>query len=235
MYTQPMKLLIIEDNHTLAENLANFFALYPNIELDFAYDGEQGLALALEHYYDCVILDINLPKRDGYSVCQALRAQAQRYIPIIMLTARDALNDKINGFSLGADDYLTKPFALEELYVRCLALAKRHLLNTSHTLNLGTGDVALSLNTQSQQVSRAGVTLSLQPIAFKILQILMENHPRAISRSELCERIWGEHSTESDALRSHLYQLRKALDKPFETAIIKTIHGIGVSLDIPAE
>lgn len=231
MHTQPMKLLIVEDNHSLAENLANFFAAY-EVTLDFAYDGEQGLALALHHFYDCVILDVNLPKRDGFAVCQAIRERASRHVPIIMLTARDALDDKISGFSSGADDYLTKPFALEELYVRCLALAKRHLLNASHSLHLGSGDDLLTLNTQSQQVTRAGVVISLQPIAFKILQLLMENHPRAISRSELCERIWGDECTESDALRSHLYQLRKALDKPFNTPIIKTIHGIGVGLTI---
>ncbi|MCF6441383.1 response regulator transcription factor [Pseudoalteromonas luteoviolacea] len=221
------KVLVIEDNLEISRNIAEYFEPHGLI-LDFAYDGKQGVDLALNHYYDCVVLDIMLPELDGLAVCQTLRAKANRHIPIIMLTARDALDDKLAGFNTGADDYLTKPFALEELFVRCLALAKRHLLNCDKTLQLGD----ISLNTQTQQVKRAGQQVVLQPIPLKILQLLMEHYPRPLSRSELCGKIWGDEPTDSDALRSHVYQLRKAIDKPFEKALIKTIHSVGLALDI---
>ncbi|WP_241485641.1 response regulator transcription factor [Pseudoalteromonas luteoviolacea] len=220
------KVLVVEDNLEISRNIAEY--LEPlGLILDFAYDGHQGAQLAMENYYDCIILDIMLPQMDGLAVCELLRSKANRHIPIIMLTARDALNDKLAGFNIGADDYLTKPFALEELYVRCLALAKRHLLNCEKTLQIG--DV--SLNAQTQEVKRAGQVIVLQPIPLKILQLLMEHHPRPLSRSELCDKIWGDDPTDSDALRSHIYQLRKAIDKPFDSAIIKTIHSVGLALD----
>ncbi|MCF2857688.1 response regulator transcription factor [Pseudoalteromonas sp. SMS1] len=221
------KVLLIEDNQEISCNIAEYFEPF-GVIMDFAYDGEQGVNLALNHYYDCIILDIMLPKMDGLSVCKLLREQANRHVPIIMLTARDALDDKLVGFSYGADDYLTKPFALEELLVRCLALAKRHLLNSERTLKLG----EISLNLQTQQVQRAGHTVMLQPIPFKILQLLMEHHPRPLSRSEISDKIWGDEPTDSDALRSHVYQLRKSIDKPFEKNVIKTIHSVGLALDI---
>ncbi|KZN59172.1 hypothetical protein N473_03180 [Pseudoalteromonas luteoviolacea CPMOR-1] len=223
---EQFKVLVVEDNHEISCNIAEYFEPLGLI-LDFAYDGQQGAQLAMDNYYDCIILDIMLPKMDGLAVCEFLRTKANRHIPIIMLTARDALNDKLAGFNMGADDYLTKPFALEELYVRCLALAKRHLLNCEKTLQIG--DV--SLNAQTQEVKRAGQVIALQPIPLKILQLLMEHHPRPLSRSELCDKIWGDDPTDSDALRSHIYQLRKAIDKPFDTAVIKTIHSVGLALD----
>ncbi|ESP94328.1 response regulator transcription factor [Pseudoalteromonas luteoviolacea] len=221
------KVLVVEDNLEISRNIAEYFEPR-GLVLDFAYDGKQGVDLALQNYYDCIILDIMLPEMDGLAVCNILRNKASRHIPIIMLTARDALDDKLAGFETGADDYLTKPFALEELFVRCLALAKRHLLNCEKTLQLGD----LSLNAQTQQVKRGGQEIILQPIPLKILQLLMEHHPRPLSRSELSDKIWGDDPTDSDALRSHVYQLRKAIDKPFDTAIIKTIHSVGLALDI---
>ncbi|WP_206076640.1 response regulator transcription factor [Pseudoalteromonas rubra] len=226
-----IKVLLIEDNQDLSRNIGEYFESQGAV-VDFAHTGELGAKLALEQFYDCVVLDVMLPKMDGLAVCRQLRTEANRHIPIIMLTARDTLDDKLSGFSLGADDYLTKPFALEELWVRCNALARRHLLNSEHTLRLGEGEQALSLNSQTQQVERAETPVTLQPIPFKILRLLMEHHPRALSRSELCDRIWGDEPTDSDALRSHIYQLRKAIDKPFVSPIIKTIHGIGFALDI---
>lgn len=220
-----LKILIIEDSIDISQNIADYFMAYGAI-VDFALNGKQGIELALNAYYDCVVLDIMLPKADGLEVCTALRAKSTRHIPIIMLTARDTLNDKLAGFQRGADDYLTKPFALEELWVRCNALSQRHLLNCSHTLRVG----AVSLNKQTQQVERDGHTINLQPIPLQILTILLEAHPRAVSRTELCDKIWGDDYTDSDALRSHVYQLRRALDKPFSMPLIKTLHGIGFAL-----
>ncbi|WP_440053091.1 response regulator transcription factor [Pseudoalteromonas sp. T1lg65] len=229
--SSPLKVLVIEDNHDIASNIADYFA-QQEVITDFAYDGELGCTLALEQYFDCIVLDIALPGMDGLTVCKQLRDKADRHIPIIMLTARDTLDDKLVGFAQGADDYLTKPFALDELYVRCLALSKRHVLNKSRVIELGQNEKKLCLDIQTNTISRADQTISLQPIAFKILKLLMESHPRALSKSELIDKIWGDEPTDSDALRSHIYQLRKEIDKPFSSPVIKTIHSVGLALDL---
>jgi len=231
MKPSELKMLLVEDNVAISKNIAAFF-MQKDILLDFAYDGVHGCELALNNFYHVVILDIALPKMDGLLVCKALRAECERHLPIIMLTARDSLDDKLAGFADGADDYLTKPFALEELYVRCIALTQRHTLHQSKVLLLGEGEQRLTLDIATKQVTRDAQDIHLQPIPFAILRILMEAHPRAITRSELCGQIWGEELTSSDTLRSHLYQLRKALDKPFNHAIVKTMHGVGFSLSL---
>jgi DNA-binding response OmpR family regulator len=220
-----LQVLIVEDQRDIASNIADFFA-DDDWQLDFAYDGNQGLALALRNFYDVIVLDLMLPGLDGLSVCEQLRLQADRHIPIIMLTARDSTDDKVSGFRSGADDYLTKPFSMQELQYRCLALARRHLLSRDHELQVG--DV--SINRQTKVVTRAGQRLSLHPIAFEILQQLADAYPRVVSRTELVQKIWGDESTDSDTLRSHIYQLRQQLDKPFETPVLKTVHGVGFVL-----
>ncbi|CAH9053911.1 Response regulator MprA [Pseudoalteromonas holothuriae] len=227
MPANSIKVLLVEDQQDISRNIADYFESKHAV-VDFAYNGEQGLSLALEHYYDCIVLDLMLPKIDGLQVCEKIRQHADRHVPIIMLTARDTLADKLQGFEQGADDYLTKPFALEELWVRCMALTQRHMLNTTHTLTIGD----ITFNKQTHHVERLGKKISLQPIPLKILRVLMEAHPRALSRSELCDKIWADEPTDSDALRSHIYQLRKAIDKPFPKAVIKTLHGVGFALDI---
>ena len=222
-----LKILVIEDNHDISLNIADYFQQQGAV-LDFADNGELGLTLATTEHYDCIILDLMLPKLDGIAVCQQVRERAERSIPIIMMTARDTLDDKRLGFGVGADDYLTKPFDLEELWLRCNALANRYQQPLDKKLVIG----PLTLNLQTKQAERAGKSLQLQPIPWQILTVLMQAHPRVVSRSELCDEIWGDEYTESDALRSHLYQLRKTIDKPFDYPIIKTMHGIGFSLDI---
>ena len=222
-----LKILVIEDNHDISLNIADYFQQQGAV-LDFADNGELGLTLATTEHYDCIILDLMLPKLDGIAVCQQVRERAERPIPIIMMTARDTLDDKRLGFGVGADDYLTKPFDLEELWLRCNALANRYQEPLEKKLVIG----PLTLNLQTKQAERAGKSLQLQPIPWQILTVLMQAHPRVVSRSELCDEIWGDEYTESDALRSHLYQLRKTIDKPFGHPIIKTMHGIGFSLDI---
>lgn len=222
-----LKILVIEDNHDISLNIADYFQQQGAV-LDFADNGELGLTLAITEHYDCIILDLMLPKLDGIAVCQQVRERAERPIPIIMMTARDTLDDKRLGFGVGADDYLTKPFDLEELWLRCNALANRYQQPLEKKLVIG----PLTLNLQTKQAERAGKSLQLQPIPWQILTVLMQAHPRVVSRSELCDEIWGDEYTESDALRSHLYQLRKTIDKPFGHPIIKTMHGIGFSLDI---
>lgn len=224
MQATALTVLLIEDNQAISANIADYFGL-KGATVDFASQGKQGLALALANYYDVIILDLSLPLLDGLTVCTALRQRANRHIPILMLTARDTLNDKLQGFSSGADDYLTKPFALEELWVRSQVLAKRQL-QQPYQLRLGN----LTLDKHSRQLSCAGGTVHLTPTAWQLLWLLLEAHPRPISRSELCSKIWGDELTESDALRSHLYQLRKALQLADATVRPITLHGVGFAL-----
>ena len=231
MTRSKLKILIAEDNVAISKNIADFMEKR-NVELDFAYDGQLACELALSEYYDCVVLDIAMPKMDGLQACSLLRERASRHIPIIMLTARDTLDDKLAGFAQGADDYLTKPFALEELYVRCQVLSMRQSAPSSKVITLGVGDKEISLDITSNKVMRAGQQIHLQPIPFAILKLLMEVYPRTVTRSEIFDKVWDGEPTQSDALRSHLFQLRKAIDKPFREPVVKTIHGVGFSLDI---
>lgn len=220
-------MLIVEDQQSIAQNIADYMEHKGHV-LDFASQGDQGLTLALTNHYDLVILDLNLPVMDGLEVCKQLRIQANHHVPIIMLTARDSIDDKVSGFTIGADDYLTKPFSLEELEVRCLALSRRHLLQTSHTLTFD----ELLIDRKKQAVTRAGNHLDLHTMGYRILCILAEAYPQVVSRSKLAQKLWGDEPTESDALRSHIYQLRNSLDKPYKYPMIKTVHGVGFVLEV---
>jgi DNA-binding response OmpR family regulator len=221
-----MHVLVVEDHAPLARNLAEGLAAHGH-SADFASDGAHGLALALEHHVDLVILDLGLPIMDGLEVCRRLRAQSPRRVPVLMLTARDALHDKLDGFDSGADDYLVKPFAFEELLARCQVLARRHTLHQDHVLQLG----GLRIDRQQQAVQRAGQPLALSQTGYRILLALAEAHPRVVTRSELTRSLWQDDPPDSDALRSHLYQLRQGLDKPFAQPMLLTVHGVGFRLD----
>ncbi|MFC3093268.1 DNA-binding response regulator [Alteromonas sediminis] len=225
--TQSLHVLLVEDQQNIARNIAEYMEQRGHV-FDFAEKGDHGLQLALSQYYDLVILDLNLPAMDGLEVCRQLRERAERHIPIIMLTARDSIEDKVSGFHVGADDYLTKPFSLQELEVRCLALSRRHLLQSKNVLSLG----PLEIDRRLKTVNRDGTHVELSAMGFKILTILAEAYPQVVSRSELSHKLWGDEPTESDALRSHIYQLRTALDKPFPRPVLKTVFGIGFTLDI---
>lgn len=222
-----LHVLLIEDQPNIARNIAQYMEDKGHV-FDFAINGKQGLTLAMETFYDLVILDLTLPKMDGLEVCQRLRAEADRHIPILMLTARDSIEDKVSGFNVGTDDYLTKPFSLQELEVRCLALSRRNTLHVTDNLQVG----SLIINRKTLTATRAGVPLSLHSMGFKILTVLAEAYPQVVSRSELSAKLWGDEPTESDALRSHVYQLRTVLDKPFQAPMLKTVFGVGFTLEI---
>jgi DNA-binding response OmpR family regulator len=221
-----VRILLIEDHLPLQRALAEMFEVHGHV-IDFASDGRSGLALALEDPPDVVVLDIGLPGIDGLRVCERLRSQADRHIPILLLTARDTLEDKLRGFAVGADDYLVKPFAPDELLARCNALAQRHRLGTPHQLNIG----SLRIDRRSQTAYRFGQTLALQGRPYQILLALAESWPRALTRTELTRLLWPEEPPPSDPLRSHLYLLRAALDKPFAEPMLVTIHGVGFRLN----
>jgi DNA-binding response OmpR family regulator len=184
----------------------------------------------LDNTYDAVVLDVALPLMDGLEVCRRLRAGAARRVPILMLTARDTLQDKLAGFDSGADDYLVKPFALEELMARCTALAQRHGLHRPAVLAIG----GLEVDPGARSARRDGIELKLSQTGFRILQLLAEAYPRVLTRSELTARLWGDDPPDSDALRTHLYQLRQVLDKPFAAPMMVTVHGVGFRLEAAA-
>ena len=221
-----LRVLIIEDHLALRLTLAQLFETHGH-HVDFAADGVRGLQLALHDPPDVIVLDLGLPGMDGIRVCQQVRTQADRHIPILMLTARDTLNDKLQGFTAGADDYLLKPFANEELLARCAALSMRHRLGTKHKLILG----SLSIDRSAGLAYRFDRALDLQRIPLLILIALAEAWPRVLSRSALIDKIWPEETPPSDPLRSHMYSLRLALDKPFHPPMLVTVHGVGFRLD----
>ena len=221
-----LRVLLIEDQSDLAANVIDYFESLGHA-IDYASDGASGVSLALSESFDVVILDLTLPKLDGLEVCRHIREKAAHRIPVLMLTARDSLLDKLRGFETGADDYLTKPFALDELHARCQALARRRELHRSSVIVIG----SLHVDVRKREALRGGAALQLTRKGFDILKTLAEVYPEAMTRSELVARIWGDDWPDSDALRSHIYALRQELDKPFQRPILKTIHGVGFQLE----
>ena len=221
-----MKILVIEDDADIASNIGQYFEDKGH-QLDFAYSGNHGLELATDNRFDLIILDLMLPGKDGISVCREFREKARQDTPILMLTARDTLDDKISGFEAGTDDYLVKPFSLLELEVRVHALTRRgHAKKPSLIIKIDN----LELNRDTMQVTRASHPIKLKPKAFKILEYLMQNADRVVPRGELIDQIWTDDPPEGEPLRVHIHSLRKKIDKPFERKLIHTVHGIGYRL-----
>jgi len=218
----PVRVLIVEDNRDICANIAAYLEKH-NYILDFAYDGISAMHLALTNPFDVIVLDLMLPGMDGLSFCKKLRADANIDKPVLMLTARDTLDDKLKGFEAGADDYLVKPFALQELHARLQALYKRSHGKTDNLLTVG----ELTLNKSTLQVYRAGLRVDLNPTCMKLLQRLMEEAPAVVDREALETLLWADELPDGDALRSHMYKLRQAIDRPFDSPLIHTVHRIG--------
>lgn len=224
--THGLHILVVEDNATLARNLVDYLEQHGH-HVDYARDGALAMQLALQNRYDVIVLDLMLPVVDGWEVCRRLREDSLHHVPVLMLTARDSLDDKLEGFAAGADDYLTKPFALEEVEVRCNVLSRRHLLNRDTRLTVA--DVVI--DRKSQRVTRSGKPLELHPLGYRILVLLAESYPAVVTRSELMSRLWGDEPPDTDALRTHIYLLRQSLDKPFASPVLVTVHGAGFKLE----
>ncbi len=220
-----LHLLVIEDNQALGESIRTLLVRHGH-RVDLAVDGRAGLQMALAEPPDVLVLDLTLPGMDGLRICQRLRTECDRHVPVLMLTARDTLTDKLKGFEAGADDYLVKPFANEELLARCLALSHRERAGMSHIQRIG----SLQIDRRTGIVHRAGQVLELRQTAHRILMMLADAWPRAVTRSELIRKLWGDEPPESDPLRTHLYLLRQALDKPFDQPMLVTIHDVGFRL-----
>ncbi len=220
-----MRLLVVEDNRDILANLADYLAL-KGYEVDCAQDGLTGLHLAATQHYDLIVLDVMLPGMDGYALCQRLREGERRDTPVIMLTARDALDDRLTGFRAGADDYLTKPFALPELAARIEAVLKRSRAGGRRLLKVA--DLAYDLDTL--EVTRAGQPVKVGPIGLKLLAVLMQKSPAVATREALESALWGDAPPDSDSLRSHIHTLRQQIDKPFPKPLLHTVHGVGFRL-----
>ena len=223
-----MHLLMVEDNPDLVANVVDFLEDRGHT-LDIAYNGFAALGFAMQQPYDAIILDLMLPGLSGLEVCAKLRAEGLA-LPVLMLTARDGLDDKLEGFASGADDYLVKPFALAELEARLTAIVRRSQAASrlAGANQLSVGDLALDLATR--RLSRAGRPLELPPIPMKLLEALMRRAPRLVSRAELERAVWGDEPPDSDALRAHLHLLRQVIDKPFSYRLLHTVRGFGYRL-----
>lgn len=222
-----MQILIIEDDKDLTANLCDYLEAKGHT-VATAGDGVTGLHLAIVNNYDVIIMDINMPGMDGLTACEKLRSEAGKNTPVLMLTAKDTLDDKLAGFKSGADDYLVKPFALQELLARLTVLNKRQHSDTNLSTELQVGE--LGFNTKTLEAKREGKIIHLTPTSIKILELLMRNSPSVVSRQEIEEVLWQGTPPGSDALRVHMHTLRNLVDRPFKHPLIQTIHGIGFKL-----
>lgn len=222
-----LNILLIEDNRVIAQQVTEFLSAH-NWHIDYADTAALGIKLASENIFDVILLDLNLPDMDGLEVCATIKQHAQVIPPILMLTARDSFEDKAAGFKQGADDYLTKPYDLRELALRCKALARRSDLHQSTLLTIG----KLKLNSSTKSAIIDGHECALTSIGFNILSLLAKAYPEAISRSLIIHKIWGDSPPESDALKSHIYALRKAFATHPKAPTLKTVMNVGYRLEI---
>lgn len=222
-----MRVLIIEDHSDIAANIGDF--LEPRgWEVDFADSGPRGLGLATQQRFDVLILDLNLPGFDGLELADRLRADesaASRIAPILMLTARDTLDDKLRGFQAGGDDYMVKPFALLELEARLQALTRRSSGLADDRVPLRLADLTLDLRTL--QVRRGSRDIALKPKARKLLEILLRAQGAVLSRADIESALWGDAPPDGEALRVHIHELRHAVDQPGEVPLLHTVRGAG--------
>ena len=216
------QVLLVEDNDELAGSVADYLTAL-GYDVDFAYNGAAGLQLLENNRYDLAIFDVAMPKMSGLDLCQKLRNELFSPIPVIFLTARDTLDDKKLGFQAGADDYLVKPFALEELHLRLQALLSR-----GPRRDVGIQNIAgLTIDHNQSLVCCNGKQVRLLSLQMNILTILLKHYPNVVSRQTLEQAIWDGAPPESDPLRTHIYRLRATLELAFERTIIRTVYAKG--------
>ncbi len=222
-----MKVLVIEDDIVIADQISRFLERQ-KIQVDICRSGREGEIAALSGSYSLIILDIMLPERDGWTVCENLR-RAKFGAPILMLTARDSVEDRVRGLEGGADDYLAKPFDIRELNARMQALLRRDKVHRTGLISISD----LEIDTNSHTVRRAGKEIHLTPREFSLLEALARNEGRTLTREVILERIWDEDQSLLNSVNFHVASLRKKVDAPFETKLIQTMHGIGYVLRSP--
>ncbi len=220
-----MRILVIEDNRDLAANLVDYLEGRGH-DMEFAADGLTGLHLATSAEPDVIVLDLGLPDVDGVELCRRLRASGNS-APIVMLTARGEIEDRVAGLEVGADDYLVKPVSLRELEARLRAQVRR-ARGELEGRRLQVAD--LVLDEQTMFVTRAGEPISLTRLDYELLRELMRASPGVVSRARLEAAVWGDSPPESDSLRTHIHRLRRAIDHPFDQPLLQTVHGVGYRL-----
>ena len=223
-----MRVLIVEDESQMAALLRKALESENHI-VTVAHDGAEGLAIAELHDFDAMVLDVMLPKLDGFEVARRLR-QRKRNVPILMLTARDTVSDVVRGLDLGADDYLPKPFALDEFFARLRAVA-RHAAAASRSAQLRVGD--LCLDPATCEVARAGQPVQLSATEFRLLEFLMRRSGRVASRAAIVEGVWGlDREVEENTLDAFIWLLRKKVDRNDHAKLIHTVRGIGYTIRV---
>lgn len=232
MTKQPLNILIIEDNAGLAANIYDYLEACGH-QPDAAPDGESGLGLLAINHYDAVVLDWMMPRMDGMTMLARLRQDRKSPIPVIVLTAKDQLEHKLQGFLTGADDYVVKPVALAELEMRLRVLVQRTRGTVAQAQVLEVADLRFDLATLA--VSRAGKPLPMTPVRRQLLELLMRRSPGLVRREELETLIWKDDVPGNDVLRSHMHMLRKAVDGDAPRKLLTTIAGSGYRLGLSDE
>ena len=221
-------LLLVEDDSSLAGSLADFLS-ERGYDVDFAFNGLSGIELARRNDYAVIVMDVSMPVMDGLSACEKLRHEHGINTPIIFLTARDTLDDKIAGYRSGGDDYLVKPFAPEELVCRVDALRKRPHLASATDVTLGD----LTIHPSRLEVTYDGQALELHDTHIRLLMILANAAPNIVSKAALEAGIWHDETPSSNPLRNHVYRLRRMLTDKFGHHFIRTVHGKGYRIELP--
>jgi two-component system copper resistance phosphate regulon response regulator CusR len=225
-----VRILIIEDEQKTYSYLSTGLT-EQGFVVDIAKTGEDGLHLALHSDYDLVILDIMLPERDGWSVLANLRGQGKQ-TPVLVLTARDAVSDRVKGFNLGADDYLIKPFAFSELVARLQNMLRRAPGRPNSIICVG----GLDLDISRQRATREGKKLDLTAMEFRLLSLLALRAGQVLSRTYIAEQVWDMNfDFDSNVVDVHIRRLRAKVDDPFPSRLIQTVRGVGYVLEEPRE
>ena len=220
--------MLVEDNRRLSHSLKTSLG-DDGYAVDVAYDGVEGQELAEMTPYDVIILDIMLPRRDGLEVCRELRQQRIN-TPVLMLTARDAIEDRVKGLDSGADDYLVKPFAIDELHARLRALLRRESSDKTGLLTIGD----LTLDPAAHRASRKGIPIELTAKEFALLEYLMRNPNRLITRQMVENHVWSyDYDGASNVVDVYIRRLRRKIDEPFEYKLIETVRGAGYRMQKP--
>lgn len=221
-----MYVLVVEDERRLSQLIRRVLEEEGHT-VDVAFDGEEGLALGLDGTHDVIVLDVMLPQMNGIDVCRALRGKKVD-TPVLMLTALDAVEDRVNGLDAGADDYLPKPFAFQELLARIRALSRRRVA-TNDPLLLQVEDLALDV--RRRRAERDGRQIELSPKEFQLLEFLMRNQGRVLTRTQILDHLWGyDFATDSNLVDVYVAYLRRKVDKDQEQKLIRTVRGVGYAL-----